>query len=166
MTYFLMKTSSFITCSLITSVILPTTAIADSQGPMPPVASEAPAGEAPVEGAHEAPAGEVPVENAGEIPMKKMPAMQQSDPTPVKAERARLIEEIGPLLKVTEVKKLKLQDGLAWLTDAKEPYSGWVRKTWEIRHKHGEQDWHTHSKFTDLGKFEAGVPTMYGSVDQ
>ena len=26
--------------------------------------------------------------------------------------------------------------------------------------------WHTHNKFTDLGKFEAGVPTMYGSMDE
>ena len=92
--------------------------------------------------------------------------MQQSDPTPLKAKRARLIREIGPLSKVTDVKKLELRDGLAWLPDAKDPYSGWVSKTWEIRHKHSEQDWHTHNKFTDLGKFEAGVPTMYGSMDE
>ena len=76
-------------------------------------AQEAPAGEVPVEGAHEAVACEAPVENAGEIPMKKIPAMQQSDPTPLKAERARLIREIGPLSKVTDVKKLELRDGLA-----------------------------------------------------
>ena len=57
--------------------------------------------------------------------------MQQSDPTPLKAERARPIREIGPLSKVTDV-KLELRDGLAWLPDAKDPYSGWVSKTWEM----------------------------------
>ena len=174
-----MKTFSFITYSLVTSVILPTTAIAHPHDSLWFVASEAPAGEVAAEEAHEDPAGEVsvkvvhktvvnetPDENAGETLKKKMPAMQQSDPKPLKAERARLIREIGPLSKVTDVKKLELRDGLAWLPDAKDPYSGWVSKTWEIRHKHSEQDWHTHNKFTDLGKFEAGVPTMYGSMDE
>jgi formylglycine-generating enzyme required for sulfatase activity len=69
-----MKTSSFIACSMITSVILPTAAIAHPHCPMPRVANEAPAaeidepaGEVPAVGAHEAPAGEVPV--ATEMPV-------------------------------------------------------------------------------------------------
>lgn len=180
--HFTMKTFSFITYSLVTSVILTTTAIAHPRGSMMFVASEAPAGEVAAEEAHEDPAGEVsvkvvhktvvnetPDENAGEILKKKMPAIQQSDPKPLKAERARLIREIGPLSKLTDVKKLELRDGLAWLPDAKEPYSGWAKKTWEIHHRHSDEPddgWHTHDKFTDLAKFEAGVPTKYGKLDQ
>ena len=191
----LMKLSPFFACGVITAAMLPTTAIAHPHDPMPPVASEAPAGEVPAEGAHDAPAGEiavegareaaagevpvkgaheaaasgVPVEKAGEIPMKKMPAMQQWDPTPFRVERARLIRDIGPLSKVTDIEKLELRDGLAWLPDANEPYTGWAKKTWEIRHRHSDDPddgWHTHNKFTDLAKFEAGVPTKYGNLDE
>ena len=90
MTYFLMKTSSFITCSLITSVIQPTAAIAHPHGPMPPVASEAPAGEVPAVGAHEAPAGEVPV--ATEMPV----APGDMEPIDAAAPKKQKIHQVGP----------------------------------------------------------------------
>lgn len=75
-----MKTFSFITYSLVTSIILPTTAIAHPHDSLWFVASEAPAGEVAAEEAHEAPAGEVvlpPAEAdtpAGEV---LVPAVQQ-----------------------------------------------------------------------------------------
>ncbi len=78
-------------------------------------------------------------------------------------EGARLMQEIGALSQVTELENIEVRDGLAWLTDAKEPYSGWVKKTWIIRHKHNS-DWHTHNKFTDVAKFKDGVPTIYAEL--
>ncbi|HCC20744.1 MAG TPA: hypothetical protein DEP88_05795 [Verrucomicrobiales bacterium] len=81
-------------------------------------------------------------------------------------EGARLMQEIGALSQVTELENIEVRDGLAWLTDAKEPYSGWVKKTWIIRHKHesSTNDWHTHDKFTDVAKFKGGVPTIYAQL--
>jgi len=81
-------------------------------------------------------------------------------------ERERLMQEIGALSQVTELENIEVRDGLAWLTDAKEPYSGWVKKTWIIRHKHesSTNDWHTHDKFTDVAKFKGGVPTIYAQL--
>ena len=80
-----------------------------------------------------------------------------------KNEGARLMQEIGALSQVTKLENIEVRDGLAWLTDAKEPYSGWVKKTWIIRHKHNS-DWHTHNKFTDVAKFKDGVPTIYAKL--
>jgi len=83
-------------------------------------------------------------------------------------EGARLMQEIGTLSQVTELENIEVRDGLAWLTDAKEPYSGWVKKTWIIRHKHesSTNDWHTHNKFTDVAKFKDGVPTIYAELKE
>ena len=82
-------------------------------------------------------------------------------------ERAHLMEEVGKLSEVTEVSKLEARDGLAWLHGEEKPYSGWVRKTWEIRHRHAPA-WHMHShpKQTRLAEFKGGLPTESRWLDK
>jgi hypothetical protein len=76
-------------------------------------------------------------------------------------ERADLMREVGKLYEVTDATELEVRDGLAWLPGSKEPYSGWVRKTWEVRHRHEPSNhMHTHPKQTRLAKFKVGMPTQ------
>jgi len=82
-------------------------------------------------------------------------------------ERAHLMEEVGKLSEVTDVSKLEARDGLAWLHGEEKPYSGWVRKTWQVRHKHAP-GWHEHShpKQTRLARFKGGIPAESRWLDE
>jgi antitoxin component YwqK of YwqJK toxin-antitoxin module len=81
-------------------------------------------------------------------------------------ERAHLMREVGKVSEVTDVSELEVRDDLAWLDDAQEPYSGWVKNTWGGRHNHWPHGWHTHPARTRMVKFKGGVPIESRWLDQ